>query len=210
MTTDSVIVKLMEHTHLSSAVIAGRTCWQSFHRGGNYDHPTDDITAEDRVYLDRIINKHKHGSVSEHIVYVFQIQGIPRMVLQELARHRIASLSVKSSRYTLKELKKAETNEDFGKFIWRDSNEMINTLNIERLKNIKTMLRSKSADDVKGLLPEAYLTDMIWTINSRSLKNFLSLRIDNGVFPPMRELAEKIFEAIPETHKFIYEGESEK
>ena len=98
-------VKLLEHTKLSNSVRAGRTCWDSFHKGGCYTSPTDAITETDREFLSRIINKHKHGSIAEHLVYSFDIAGISRACLTELARHRIASYSVKSTRYTLKELK---------------------------------------------------------------------------------------------------------
>lgn len=41
----------------------------------------------------------------EHISYNFDISEVSRALLQELARHRISSFSVKSSRYTLGELK---------------------------------------------------------------------------------------------------------
>lgn len=98
-------VKLLDNTHLSNAVIGARTCWDSFHLGGLYENPTDDISEKDKELLLRLIFKNKHESISEHIVYTFNLIDVPRYVLQELARHRIASYSVKSTRYTLKELK---------------------------------------------------------------------------------------------------------
>ena len=104
-------VKLLFHTPLSICVSAGRTCWQSQERGGCYPIPTDEIIEADKEFLDRILNKHKHGSVGEHLNYNFAIEGISRACLQELARHRHASLSVKSSRYTLKELRVRKTSE---------------------------------------------------------------------------------------------------
>ena len=93
-------VKLLEHTHLSSAVIAARTCWNSFHKGGNYREPTDDISEADKELLQRLLFKNKHESVFESIYYCFNIQDITRFVLVELSRHRIASYSVESTRYT--------------------------------------------------------------------------------------------------------------
>jgi hypothetical protein len=60
-------------------------------------------------YFDRVGNKYRHASILEHVTYNFSIEGISRACLQELARHRMASLSVKSTRYTLKELK--DTNQ---------------------------------------------------------------------------------------------------
>ena len=59
-------VKLLDHTKLSNAVIGARTCWNSFHKGGNYDTPTDDITDEDKELLKRLIYKNQHLSIAEH------------------------------------------------------------------------------------------------------------------------------------------------
>jgi thymidylate synthase ThyX len=69
-------VELLKHTPLSNAVIAGRTAWQSWHKGGNYKSPTDNITEEDYNFLRRLFNKYKHLSVSEHIWYTFKIKNI--------------------------------------------------------------------------------------------------------------------------------------
>lgn len=98
-------VTLIQHSNLSTCVKAIRTCWQSQEKGGCYPTPTDDIIEADRKLIDRIVNKNSHKSTAEHLVYTFDIDGISRACLQELARHRMASYSVKSTRYTLKELK---------------------------------------------------------------------------------------------------------
>ena len=94
-------ITLQHHTPLIFCANAIRTCWQSFDK-------SDEGGEKDRELIDRVGNKFKHASTLEHLVYNFYIQGISRALLQELARHRIASLSVKSTRYTLKELKNEE------------------------------------------------------------------------------------------------------
>ena len=53
--------------------------------------------------LMRIINA-GHESVLEHINLTYSIKGISRALLQELARHRHISLSVESTRHTLKKI----------------------------------------------------------------------------------------------------------
>jgi len=95
-------VTLLQHTPLEVCAHAIRTCWQSFNK-------SDCGGEKDKELIDRVGNRYKHSSTLEHLVYTFYIQGISRAVLQELARHRMASLSVKSTRYTLKELKEEET-----------------------------------------------------------------------------------------------------
>jgi len=102
MTTPSV--KLMQHTSLDVCAHAIRTCWQSFDN-------SDNGGEKDKNLIDRVGNKFKHASTLEHLVYTFYISNVSRALLQELARHRIASPSVKSTRYTLKEVKDSESFE---------------------------------------------------------------------------------------------------
>lgn len=55
--------------------------------------------------LKRIVES-GHESVIEHAFFNFNIDGISRLCLQELARHRIASFTVESTRYTLHKMLK--------------------------------------------------------------------------------------------------------
>ncbi|WP_192866388.1 FAD-dependent thymidylate synthase, partial [Campylobacter jejuni] len=91
-------ITLLFHTPLSVCSHATRTCWQSFEKG-------DCGGEKDKELIDRVGNKFKHASTLEHLNYTFYIQGISRACLQEVARHRHTSPSVKSTRYTLKELR---------------------------------------------------------------------------------------------------------
>ena len=58
--------------------------------------------------LGRII-KAGHESILEHITLTYSVKGLSRACLQELARHRHISLSVESTRHTLKK----NTNKKF-------------------------------------------------------------------------------------------------
>jgi len=183
-------VSLLHNTPLELADRAISKCW---------DKTTD--KPEDRMY--RVGNKFKHASTLEHVNYTFDIDGVSRALLQELARHRHASLSVKSTRYTLKELK---TSKNMLEFLVDTGNEMVDRRNHTQLGLVKDELtRGTSNDIVKYMLPEAYKTSLVWTINMRSLQNFLSLRTDKTALWEIRSLAYKIFESIPDTHKFMLE-----
>ncbi|WP_027327125.1 FAD-dependent thymidylate synthase [Helicobacter pametensis] len=201
-------VKLLFHTPLSLCVSAGRTCWQSQERGGCYPLPTDEIIQADREFLDRILNKHKHGSVAEHLTYNFAIDGISRACLQELARHRHASLSVKSSRYTLKELKSEENIESVAeKYLVMSGDERVDRSSIQALKNLQMLLLDGISNDLaKYAMPESYKTALAWSVNARALQNFLSLRSSKAALWEIRKLAFALFEALPEEHKFLFEG----
>ncbi len=197
-------VTLLSHTALNVCSHAIRTCWQSFEKGDNGG-------AIDCELIDRVGNKFKHASTLEHLNYTFYIQGISRALLQELARHRHASLSVKSTRYTLKELRNEAEFKEFefkraSKYIVLTGNEKIDNASIKALENLRLILQeSISLDIAKYCLVESYKTELTWTINARSLQNFLSLRSSKSALWEIRKLAQTVFHALPKEHKFIFE-----
>lgn len=196
-------VKLLNFTPLWVCSNAIRTCWQSFDKGDNGGD-------KDKELIYRVGNKFKHASTLEHLHYNFYIKGVSRALLQELARHRMASLSVKSTRYTLKELKKeSEFKEnDFenaSRYIVLTGNEMVDNFSIKALENMRLLLNQNiSLDIVKFALPECYKTELSWSINARSLQNFISLRSSKSALWEIRNLAIAIYETLPDEHKFIF------
>ena len=196
-------ITLQHHTPLIFCANAIRTCWQSFDK-------SDEGGEKDRELIDRVGNKFKHASTLEHLVYNFYIQGVSRALLQELARHRIASLSVKSTRYTLKELKNEESFlptqfERASKYIVLTGHEMVDTMSIKALENLRLVLKEGvSNDKAKYCLPESYKTELTWTINARSLQNFITLRSDKGALWEIQNLAHALYNALPEDHQYLF------
>ena len=187
---------------------------------------------KDAALIERVGNKLKHASILEQLVYTFDINGVSRALLQELARHRTARLTVKSSRYTLKELKDEETfnlngiNLDFNfdescmdyfewyaqKVVWDASKyivltyvPMVDLMSIKALENLRLVLmQGISNDKVKYCLPECYKTRLQWQIDGRNLQNFLRLRSDKSALWEIRDLANAIYNALPADHKYLY------
>lgn len=209
-------IKLLFYSPLSVCSWAIRTCYQSHSKGDNGG-------PKDQELIDRVGNKNRHSSTLEHLVYSFYIDGISRAVLQELVRHRLASYSVKSTRYTLKELRNEkpfcdehwDSDKEYGyvvdwdrfeKYCVRTGNYNIDLSNALRLDSIIELLNTTDLkqDELKYLLPESYKTSLTWTINARSLQNFLSLRTNPAALEEIRNLAYKIFDNIPDKHKFIF------
>ncbi len=196
-------ITLLHHTPLEVCAHAIRTCWQSFDK-------SDGGGERDRELIDRVGNKFKHASTLEHLVYTFYIQGISRAVLQELARHRMASLSVKSTRYTLKELKEeapfdTADIERAEKYIVLTDSALVNEMSIKALENLRQLLvAGVSNDKAKYALPECYKTELTWTINARSLQNFLELRSDKAALWEIRDLAYALYERLPEEHRYLF------
>ena len=197
-------VTLLHHTPLIICANAIRTCWQSFDK-------SDNGGERDKELIDRVGNKFKHASTLEHLHYNFYIKGISRALLQELARHRMASLSVKSTRYTLKELKNEVefTPKDIDrakKYLVFTNVAIVDEMSIKALENLrKVLVQGISNDKAKYCLPESYKTELTWSINARSLQNFISLRSSKSALWEIRELANKIFQALPEDHKYLFE-----
>lgn len=216
-------VTLLHFTPLNICSNAIRTCWQSFDK-------SDNGGERDIALIERVGNKYKHSSTLEHLHYNFYIQGISRACLQELARHRIASLSVKSSRYTLKELKNEEpflenNSQNLGpdsakmpldsaldsanlaragKYIVLTGDKAVDCASINALENLRLLVQSKSNDVAKYAMPECYKTELAWSINARSLQNFLALRSAKAALWEIRNLARAVYSALPYEHKFIY------
>ncbi len=184
-------VTLLHHTPLEIADKAISKCW-------------DKETCKPKERMYRVANKYKHSSTIEHINYSFDVDGISRACLQELARHRHASLSVKSTRYTLKELKTYDS--DVQDFLVQTGNSYIDSANRLQLATLKWALKDDVSNDlVKYMLPEAYKTSLVWTINMRSLQNFLKLRTDKAALWEIRDLAYAVYQEVPDAHKFMLE-----
>ncbi|WP_442764472.1 FAD-dependent thymidylate synthase [Sulfurospirillum cavolei] len=196
-------ITLNHHTPLLICADAIRTCWQSFDK-------SDNGGEKDKELIDRVGNKFKHASTLEHLVYNFYIEEISRALLQELARHRMASLSVKSTRYTLKELKNEEifTCKDFEraeKYLVLTGIDMVDEMSVKALENLRLVLKEGiSNDKAKYCLPESYKTELTWTINARSLQNFLTLRSDKSALWEIQNLAHALYESLPEDHKYLF------
>jgi thymidylate synthase (FAD) len=203
-------VELLHHTSLNIADIAISKCW-------------DKSVTEDKMCerMERVANKNKHASTIEHLVYSFDINGISRACLQELARHRIASYSVKSTRYTLKELKKEKSfaamynsdiknTDEFKRaskyLVFPSDNVMIIHSLLLTIDYLRGVIKDGIDNDVaKYCLPEAYKTSLVMTINARSLQNFLALRSSKDALWEIRDLANAMYKTIPNSHKFLFE-----
>jgi thymidylate synthase (FAD) len=216
-------VELLQHSSLDICAHAIRTCWQSFDK-------SDDGGEKDKELINRVGNKFKHSSTLEHLSYTFYISGVSRALLQELARHRMASPSVKSTRYTLKELKDEESFTNGmsmcelkdkytdPKEVYADKHMIsaskylvftgelgVDFSSVVALENLRLMLLDGiSNDKAKYCLPESYKTELTWTINARSLQNFIALRSSSSALWEIRDLAKELFNSLPCDHQYLF------
>lgn len=217
-------VDLLHYTPLNLAANAIRMSHDNHHLSDSIEG-TNDCGPKDRALIERVGNKLKHKSTLEQLVYTFDINHVSRALLQELARHRTARLTVKSSRYTLKELKdepfflngwcisdtfeETDFNEDgyerASKYLVLTNNFAIDLCAIGALDNVIELLnKGYSNDKVKYALPEAYATRLQWQIDGRNLQNFLELRSSKDALWEIRQLAIAIYQALPTDHQYLF------
>ena len=185
---------------------------------------------------ERLINallKGRHGSPFEHTAFTFFIEA-PIFVFREWQRHRISSFNEMSGRYT--ELKPKFYSPSVERGVINVGTKMkpvfVNHLeaamDIQAILNHQSdtawahyqyMLKAGIANEVARMaLPVNVYSQMYWTVNARSLMNFLSLRVesDDSTFRsyPQHEIdlaarkVERNFqEQMPLTHKaFVQNG----
>lgn len=136
-----------------------------------------------------------HESVMEHVYFTFCVEGVSRVLLAQLTRHRIASFSVESQRYV-------SYKDGFEYVIPRS----IEALGSEAVSNYKAqmeqmhvwycewcdVLGEKKKEDARYVLPGATHTRLLVSMDARELKHFLSLRCCNRAQWEIREMADKM------------------
>ena len=152
-----------------------------------------------------------HESVLEHASFTFGIEGVSRVLLAQLTRHRIASFSVQSQRYVSYE-------NGFGYII----PESICSLGEEAVKQFSEQMETiegwytdwqkrlgtgeKSNEDARFVLPNACETRIMVTMNVRELHHFFSLRMCNRAQWEIRNMAEEMFRLCFETAPALFKN----
>lgn len=197
-------VKLVNQmVNLNIVPFALRMCTDTKDKLGNYE--------EDKEFAKKWAVDKGHESTLEHLSWSFHIIGFSRALLQELSRHRIASLSVKSSRYTLKELLKSKllphNTVVIPSGLSKRQFDFYCTVVDEAMRNVVKAMNDYgfTNDQAKYLLPEAFKTECIFTVNTRSLRNLIKLRTSPAALAEFRELANKLYECIPATSRWMLE-----
>lgn len=132
-----------------------------------------------------------HESVAEHAVFTFRVEGVSRVLLAQLTRHRLASFSVQSQRYcgiphnAVMPLSVREApNHVFRRFV--------NAIESSHRAYDWLVDNGIPAEDARMVAPEGETTKLIMTMNARELRHFFSLRCCNRAQWEIRELARRM------------------
>lgn len=145
--------------------------------------------------IETCINK-GHLSVLEHICATWKISGISRSCTHQLVRHRLASYTEKSLRYTEPQkddvwyvtpevLKDHPCSKAYKKFM-----DAAETLYYDLLAH------GVKKEDARFLLPLATKTDITVTMNLREFLHFYDIRSAKDAQWEIREVAEEMFDTI--------------
>ena len=186
-------VKLLAKTSDSQEVVSmgAKLCYS--------DAGIDELqSAGESPRLIRALMEMGHMSPIEHASFTFGIEGVSRVLLAQITRHRIASFSVQSQRYVCQSNAKEGFDyilppaiEALGEEAVSEFKEQMNTM---QKWYEKWILRlggggEKSNEDARFVLPNACETKMILTMNARELLHFFSIRCCNRAQWEIRALA---------------------
>lgn len=133
--------------------------------------------------------KSGHESVAEHASFTFCIEGVSRVLLAQLTRHRLASYSVQSQRYCGADME----------VIVPDS--MVRPELLDDIVDVKkavARLYRKAVDlgvpeeDARYLTFQGGVTRKIVTMNARELRHFFALRCCTRAQWEIRDLANEM------------------
>lgn len=191
-------VTLVAHTPEPEKIIAfaARRCYSA--------KPNDELweeiqNSDHRDFLRRLISR-RHLTPIEHVTFTFAVEGVSRVCLAQITRHRIASFSVQSQRYvrgfgfiTPPEVKR-----------WGKEEEFLAAMEKCR-RYYERLLALVPAEDARFVLPQATETKFVVTMNARELLHFFSLRLCRRAQWEIRQLAEKMLELVRPLAPTVFE-----
>jgi thymidylate synthase (FAD) len=202
------------------AEFAGRLCYLSFGEDAGLEggHKTIGGRTTNEAYLANIL-KVKHGSVLEHAVWTFLLEGISRSLTHELVRHRAGmGFSQLSQRYV--------DESDIGFVVppeiqdgtpeydaWVRTCEQTLSGYRELLSGLieqvgddgpATMRKKRARQAARAVLPNSAETKIVVTGNARSWRHFVEMRGSGSADVEIRRLAISVLRELQEEAPHIF------
>ena len=207
----------------SDKIIAG-AAWTSTTSNEDKELKTDDQIAS---LVNRLAHE-KHGVPFEHCVFRFHIK-LPIAIDRQLVKHRIAAHSGMSGRYRTMPLEYLEVADDVIDIIEKINDNTMPSFNenynnaleayyevCEKAnsyyRRFMTLAKESKAlglidnneykrfrEFFRGILPQHQMTETVFTINLRSLANFLKFRMKPEAQLEIQEIAEQMYKLIKDS-----------
>ena len=210
-----------EHTIASAA----KLCYSS----STISNLTENLTDEKAASFVEMLSEIGHESPIEHASFTFGIEGVSRSLLAQITRHRMASFSVKSQRYvregafeyvTPPEIAaEPEALKIYEEIMAEDQKRYDRISEILKEKHIKTFLaegkdektaerlaEKKAIEDARFVLPNSCETQMVMTMNARSLHNFFRHRCCARAQWEIQEIANQMLALVSEVAPNLFKN----
>ena len=184
-------LKLLSYTSNPELIIAAaaKLCYA----GCSIDELFDKLNSENIDFFINNLFDMGHESPFEHVNFVFAVEGVSRILEQQLTRHRIASYSIQSGRYVDRnnaefympaDIKNCEEAKDlFNEVIVLAKENYSKIINLlldnycdgksEELKKTNkkryNKLKKKALENARNIFPNSLETKIIFSMNVRSL-----------------------------------------
>jgi thymidylate synthase (FAD) len=159
---------------------------------------------EQSVVLEQVL-KLGHTSVIEHASFTFAISDVSRSLTHQLVRHRIASYSQQSQRYVNLHEPNYVIPPSIGKNK-RTKKAYEETMGAIWIHYNKLLELKIPAEDARYVLPNGACTNIMVTMNARSLLNFFELRCCLHAQWEIRLLANKMLQEVKKIAPLIFKN----
>ena len=189
-------VQLIRHTLSPEEMVAlgAKLCYSGAHLADLQAK----VEAKDQTAFVNRIMEMGHDSVLEPTSFTFAVEGVSRVLLAQITRHRLASFSVQSQRYV-------SYGAGFGYVIPPKIRALGDEAVEKYCSQMDTMaewyrewqeklgnIGEGANEDARFVLPGACETRFLVTMNARELRHFFSLRMCNRAQWEIRSLATKM------------------
>lgn len=151
-----------------------------------------------------------HDTVLEHACFTFAVEGISRVCLAQLTRHRIASFSVQSQRYVsyaggFSYVIPPRIEALGGEAVAEYQRQMAQMQAWYEDWQQRLGQGEQSNEDARFVLPGACETRLIMTMNVRELHHFFALRLCNRAQWEIRALAREMHRLCMEAAPLLFD-----
>ena len=146
--------------------------------------------------------KAEHTSVFEHCSLTVVIQNVSRSFLAQITRHRMSSFTCGSQHY--------QEYNDYADIIHpkitKDAYEIMEeSISYSSGCYSDLLMEGVPAEEARQVLPNSKAVNVMWTINARSLINFLRMRLCYRNVTEMQLFAEKLLDVCTEWWPNLFE-----
>lgn len=177
---------------------------------------------EDDIGLINFLMRERHGTPFEHNSFRFHVR-CPIFVAREWFRHRIGSFNEFSTRYSeaepgawvpeilaVRQQLGKPGSYSFGPLPYALQAEVADTIhehNEKAYRTYKYLLHIGVAKEIaRTVLPLGTFTEFYWTVNARSLMNFLSLRTHMTAQEEIRQYASEVESLFHKQMPYTYQA----